>query len=94
MSDFYETLKQYGKIGIITHLSISWSFLLGTYLFIQRTGKSDWLIKKLKLESKVPAKAGSFVIAGIVYKAVMPVRIAASLMIIPLVVKALGQDSP
>jgi hypothetical protein len=50
------------------------------------------LIKKLKLENKVPAKAGSFVIAGIVYKAVMPARIAASLMLIPLVVKFLGTD--
>jgi hypothetical protein len=51
------------------------------------------LIKKLKLENKVPAKAGSFVIAGIVYKAVMPARIAASLMLIPLVVKFLGNDN-
>lgn len=51
------------------------------------------MIKKLKLENKVPAKAGSFVIAGIVYKAVMPARIAASLMLIPLVVKFLGNDN-
>jgi len=51
------------------------------------------LIKKLKLENKVPAKAGSFVIAGIVYKAVMPARIAASLMLIPLVIKFLGNDN-
>lgn len=93
MSDSYETLKQYGKVGIVTHLTLSWSFLLGTYLFIQKTGKSDVLIKKLKLENKVPAKAGSFVIAGIVYKAVMPARIAASLMLIPLVVKFLGNES-
>lgn len=44
-----ETLKQYGKVGIATHLALSWSFLLGTYVFIQRTGKSEMLIKKLKL---------------------------------------------
>jgi len=91
MTDSYETLKQYGKVGIVTHLGLSWSFLLGTYLFIQRTGKSDVLIKKLKLENKVPAKAGSFVVASIIYKAVMPFRIAASLLVIPLVIKLLGQ---
>lgn len=90
--DSMETLKQYGKVGIVTHLTLSWSFLLATYVFIQRTGKSEMLIKKLKLENKVPAKAGSFAIAGIIYKAVMPFRLAASLMILPFVVKALGSQ--
>jgi len=47
--DTSEMLKQYGKVGIITHLALSWSFLLGTYIFIQWTGKSAVLIKKLKL---------------------------------------------
>lgn len=48
-SDTMDILKQYGKVGIATHLTLSWSFLLATYLFIQRTGKSEVLIKKLKL---------------------------------------------
>jgi hypothetical protein len=85
-------LKQYGKIGIATHLALSWSFLLGTYIFIQWTGKSAVLIKKLKLESKIPPKAGSFAIAGIIYKAVMPFRLALSAMVIPFVVKFIGDD--
>lgn len=88
--DSMETLKQYGKLGIITHLALSWTFLLGTYIFIQRTGKSGVLIKKLKLENKIPEKAGSFVVAGIIYKAVMPFRLAASLVALPLVVKVFG----
>jgi hypothetical protein len=93
-SSSMDTLKQYGKIGIITHLALSWTFLLATYLFIQRTGKSGLLIKKLKLESKIPEKAGSFAIAGIIYKAVMPARLAVSAMLIPLVIKAVGEDEP
>lgn len=47
--DSLDTLKQYGKIGIVTHLALSWTFLLATFVFIQRTGKSAVLIKKLKL---------------------------------------------
>ena len=47
--DSTELLQKYGKVGIVTHLALSWTFLLGTYLFIQRTGKSAVLIKKLKL---------------------------------------------
>ena len=66
MSSF-EELKEYGKIGIITHLALSWSFLFATYLVIQRTGKPGALIKRLNLESKIPEKAGSFVTAGIIY---------------------------
>ena len=48
-SETMEILSKYGKVGIVTHLTLSWSFLLATYLFIQRTGKSEVLIKKLKL---------------------------------------------
>jgi hypothetical protein len=85
-----EQLQQYGKVGIITHLSLSWSFFLGTYLVVNKTNYSDQIIKYLKLENRIPAKAGSFVISGIIYKAVMPVRIGITLLALPLVVKFLG----
>ena len=88
-----DTLAQYGKVGIATHLALSWTFLFTTYAVIQKTGKPGALIKKLKLEKKIPEKAGSFVTAGIIYKAVMPARIAFSLMVIPIVVNMLGTDA-
>ena len=90
--DSMDKLAQYGKIGLFTHLALSWTFLFGTYLVIQRTGKPGALIKRLKLESKIPEKAGSFVTAGIIYKAVMPFRLALSLMVIPVVCNAIGED--
>ena len=64
--------------------------MFGTYLFINRTGQSQRLINYLKLENKIPQKAGSFAISAIIYKAVMPFRIAFSLMVIPAVCYYLG----
>lgn len=42
----------------------------------------------MKLESKIPKQAGNFAVAAIIYKAVMPARIALSLVAIPVVIKA------
>jgi hypothetical protein len=44
-----EKLQEYGKIGLITHLSLSWSIFLGTYLVVNRTTYSSKMIKYLKL---------------------------------------------
>jgi len=86
-------IMKYGKIGIITHLTISW-FVLGTaYLVISRTNQTDKIIKFFKLQDKVPKKAGSFAVAFLVYKASIPVRATLSLMTIPLVIKALDIQS-
>lgn len=85
-----EQLQQYGKIGIITHLTLSWSFFVATYLVVNRSNYSTSIIKYMKLENKIPAKAGSFVISGIIYKSVMPFRIALTLLALPLVVKMFG----
>ena len=82
-----DKLKEYGKVGIITHLALSWSFFAGTFLVMNQTKNPEKIIKYFKLENKIPAKAGSFVISGIIYKAVMPIRIGVSLMCIPLVIK-------
>lgn len=90
-SSSFDQLKKYGTVGIVTHLALSWSFLLGTYLFVNRTGKSAVLIKYLKLESKIPPKAGSLVISGIIYKAVMPFRIALTLLVLPGVIALTNQ---
>lgn len=88
-----EQLQQYGKVGIITHLSLSWTFFLGTYLVVNRTNYSSKIIKHLKLESRIPAKAGSFAISAIIYKAVMPIRIGITLFTLPFVIKFLGNTN-
>lgn len=49
MSDSFETIKKYGFMGIVTHLTLSWTLFVGTYLVVNRTGKAGSLIKLLKL---------------------------------------------
>ncbi len=85
-----EKLQEYGKVGIITHLSMSWTFFLGTYLVVNKTDYSSRIIKYIKLESRIPAKAGSFAISAIIYKAVMPFRIGLTLVTLPFIVQLLG----
>ena len=80
-----EKIQKYGKIGIITHLAISWSILGGLYFGVGKTGQGPKLVKLLKLEKKIPAGAGTFAIASVIYKAIMPLRIALSLIAIPFV---------
>jgi hypothetical protein len=87
-----ETILEYGKIGLITHFAISWSFLGCAYLLVSRSKNPQKIIKYFKLENKIPEKAGSFMIAGIIYKVVMPIRIGVSIIAIPLVIKLLGED--
>ena len=87
-----EQIKQYGKIGLITHLTLSWTFLGVTYLVVRKSKQTDRIIKYLKLENKIPKQAGAFAIAGIIYKAVMPVRIGVSIITIPILVKTFNLD--
>lgn len=67
---------------------MSWSILAFTYFLVSKTNQGGKIVKFLKLESRIPKSAGSFVIAGIIYKVIMPARIALSLITIPLVIKA------
>ena len=81
-------IKKYGKVGIITHLAVSWAVLGLAYIVISRTNQTQKIIQFFKLENKIPPKAGNFAIAFLVYKASIPVRFGISLMTIPLVIKA------
>ena len=83
----WETLQQYGKVGIVTHLTLSWSFFLATYIFVNKSGQAARLIKYLKLQDRIPPKAGSFAIAAIIYKAVMPARLAVTAATLPFVMQ-------
>lgn len=87
-----EQVLEYGKIGLITHLTLSWSFLGCLWIIVSRSKNPQKIIRYFKLENKVPEKAGSFLIAGIIYKFVMPIRIGVSIIAIPLVIKIMGQD--
>ena len=89
-----EKIKKYGKVGLATHLAISWSIFALTYLLISKTGQTMRIIRFLKLESRIPEKAGSFAISAIIYKAIMPGRIALSLLAIPVVYQKLNQPTP
>ena len=89
-----EQLKQYGKVGIATHLTVSFSILGCLMLGMRRVKQTDKIIKYFKLENKVPKNAGSYVVALVVYKAIMPIRFAISLMILPFVIRAVGAPDP
>lgn len=86
-SENYDKIKEYGKVGIITHLALSWSTLLALFLIVKRTPYGGKIVDFLKLSNRIPKSAGSFAIAGIIYKFIMPARIAVSVMAIPLVIK-------
>jgi hypothetical protein len=83
-------IKKYGTVGIITHLTISWSMFGLIYLIVSRAGQTDKIIKWFRLEQRLSKGAGNFAIAAVIYKTIMPVRIAISLMAIPIVVKKLN----
>lgn len=87
-----EKVIEYGRIGIITHFALSSIFLGCTYLIVCRSKNPQNIIKYFKLEKIIPEKAGSFVIASIIHKAAMPIRLAVSALAIPLVIKLLGED--
>ena len=87
-----DKFKEYGKIGIVTHLTISWTLFACTYLIIRNSNQTDKIIKFLKLQNKVPKTASSFVLSGIIYKATMPGRIALSLLAIPIVIKTFNLE--
>lgn len=78
-----ETLKKYGPIGIATHLTLSWTFFGGLYILASRSRQVHKLVRYLNLQDKIPKSAGPLVVAGIIYKATMPVRIVVSVAATP-----------
>jgi hypothetical protein len=44
-----DIIKKYGKVGIITHCAISWTFFALVYVAISKTGQASKIIKFLKL---------------------------------------------
>lgn len=87
-----DKIQKYGTIGIVYHLATSWTFFGVTWLLTHKSNSGDRIVNYLNLQNKIPKGASSFVIAGIIYKAVMPFRIAFTLLSIPFVVKALNID--
>ena len=82
-----EEIKKYGAVGIATHLSLSLGFYATFFLILHRTNNATKLLKFFKLENKVPANAGNAVIAYVIYKGTMPIRLGVSAAVIPLVIK-------
>ena len=89
-----EKLQEYGKIGIITHLSLSWSIFAGTYLLVRNSNKTNQIVSYLNLSSKIPKGASAFVISAVIYKALMPARIALTLVTLPVIIKTFNLEVP
>lgn len=88
-----DKFKEYGKIGIITHLTISWTLFACTYLVVRNSNQTDRIIKFFKLQERIPKSASSFVLSGVIYKATMPGRIALSLLAIPIVIRTFNLET-
>lgn len=78
----------------MTYLAVSWPLLGMLYLGINRSGKTDKVIKYFNLQNKISPKAGSFAVSFVIYKMLIPVRIAITLAIIPTVFKQLHMRIP
>lgn len=85
-----DKIKKYGPIGIGTYLTISWTCLGIIYLVISRTGQAGYIIRKLRLEKRVSEKAGALAVTLVIYKAIIPLKIALTMMILPTIIDKLG----
>ena len=64
------------------------------YVVVRKSKQTDKIIKYLKLEDKIPKQAGAFAISAIIYKAVMPARIAVSVITVPIIIKVFDIKVP
>jgi hypothetical protein len=64
------------------------------YLTINKTKKTDKLVSFLRLQNRVPKQAGAFAITTIIYKVIMPLRIAMTLIVTPIVVRKFNIQIP
>lgn len=68
-------------------MAVSWPLLGLIYLGVSRSGKANSIIKYFNLQNKVSPKAGSFAVSFVLYKMLIPVRLAITIAIIPIVFK-------
>ncbi len=85
-----ETIYEYGKVGLAIHFGFSLAFYGAACLLIHRTKHLTRILTFLKIQDKIPRKAGTAATGYIVYKAAMPLRLAVSAMAIPLIVSFWG----
>jgi hypothetical protein len=62
-------------------------------LIVKRAANLEKIIKFLKLSTKITPKMGNFAISFIIYKAIMPMRLALSALVIPIVIKYLPDEN-
>jgi len=89
-------LKEYGKIGIVTHISLSLSFYGIFYFLISRKFiDPKKYLKKIgyKDSSNKVETAGDMLLAYILYKATMLLRLPLTIALVPIVAKILRRKN-
>ena len=80
-----EKIKKYGKIGIATHLTLSGLVFTGTYFIIKNSNKTNQIIRFFSLQNRIPKGSGALMISVVLYKLLMPVRFAITLVTVPII---------
>lgn len=92
-------VAKYGKITIFTYLGISVVDLAFWYVVVQNGVDAKSIIKKIGIKVddekfKNPSRLGNFMIAVIIHKATVPIRLPISLACVPAVARVLGKAKP
>ncbi|MCK6507179.1 FAM210 family protein [Myxococcota bacterium] len=89
----YEALvARYGKVAIITYFSIFFSVLFGFWLAILSGADLAGGLASLGLDTRsATSRSGTFVVAYGFTKLTQPVRIAATVVLTPLIARFVGR---
>lgn len=90
-------IAQYGKITVYTYLGISFADLAFWYVVVQNGVDVKKIIQKvgIKIDEekfKKPSKLGNFMIALIIHKATVPIRLPICLGCVPFVARVVGKS--
>lgn len=89
----YEALvARYGKVAIITYFSIFFSVLFGFWLAILSGADLAAGLSSLGLDTRsASSRSGTFVVAYGFTKLTQPIRIAATVILTPLIARLVGR---
>lgn len=87
-----ETLKKYGGLAVATHFTMSLGFYAAAFLIVKRGVNLKPLMKFLKIpDTKFSEGASTATGAYVIYKAIMPLRLAATAATVPILASYLGK---
>jgi hypothetical protein len=84
-----ELITRYGKLTIGTHIFLSFSFYIGTYLLLSKGVDMNHYLKKINLDisNKTTKTTSNMLAAYIIYKVTMPIRIPVTMVVVPFLAK-------